>query len=239
VRGAPGKRNVWRRLFPLYAGVNIARFEGDDGRMSEAPVTQPGSAAPAEAKIPITYTALYNVFFWIGLFSFGGGLMPWIQREIVIKRGWMRDEDFLPGVAMAQILPGVNSTNMAVYVGRHLLGVSGAAVAIIGMLTGPFLFMIGAAYTYKAILAVPALHAAMAGVAAAAIGMLLRMGVIAVGTSGRGVLPIVVMISVFLAIGVMKWPLVPVVLVAVPLSVLIAWPWGAKSSAKNGSDADA
>jgi chromate transporter len=136
---------------------------------------------------------------------------------------------------MAQILPGVNSTNMAVYVGRHLLGVSGATVALLGMLTGPFAMMLLAAYFYKAILAVPALHAAMAGVAAAAIGMLLRMGVLAVGTANRGVLPIFVMICVFIAIGVLKWPLVPVVLVAVPLSVLAAWPWGRKD--EDGADA--
>lgn len=202
----------------------MSEAQADDDRRQE-------SAEP----VPVTYRALYSVFFWIGLFSFGGGLMPWIQREIVIKRGWMRDEEFLPGVAMAQILPGVNSTNMAVYVGRHLLGVSGAAVALVGMLTGPFAAMLVAAYTYKAILAAPALHAAMAGIAAAAIGMLLRMGVLAVRTSSRGVLPIVVMVCVFLAIGVMKWPLVPVVLVAVPLSVLAAWPWGRKGG--EGADA--
>ena len=203
--------------------------------MSEAPAEQVDDVGAQSALIPVTHWNLYNVFFWIGLFSFGGGLMPWIQREIVIKRGWMRDEDFLPGVAMAQILPGVNSTNMAVYVGRHLLGVSGATVALIGMLTGPFAAMLLAAYSYKAILALPALHAAMAGVAAAAIGMLLRMGIIAVKTSGRGLLSIAVMLSVFAAIGVMKWPLIPVVLVAVPLSVLAAWPWGRKS----GESADA
>ena len=156
--------------------------------MNEAEAEDEHRTASA-GKVPVTYRALYSVFFWIGLFSFGGGLMPWIQREIVIKRGWMRDEEFLPGVAMSQILPGVNSTNMAVYVGRHLLGVSGAAVALVGMLTGPFAAMLVAAYTYKAILAAPALHAAMAGIAAAAIGMLLRMGVLAVRTSSRGVLP--------------------------------------------------
>jgi len=186
------------------------------------------ASAEQSQTTPVTYGALYSVFFWIGLFSFGGGLMPWIQREIVIKRGWMRDEDFLPGVALAQVLPGVNSTNMAVYVGRHLLGVSGAAVALIGMLTGPFAAMLVAAYSYKAILGVPALHAAMAGVAAAAIGMLLRMGVSAVRTTSKGVLPIAVMVAVFVAIGVLKWPLVPVVLVATPLSVLAAWPRGKK-----------
>ena len=208
---------------------------GKNTGMSEAPAEPLDRSTSAAGKFPITYRALYSVFFWIGIFSFGGGLMPWIQREIVIKRGWMRDEDFLPGVAMAQVLPGVNSTNMAVYVGRHLLGVSGATVALIGMLTGPFFVMLVAAYSYKAILAVPALHAAMAGVAAAAIGMLLRMGIIAVNTTNRSVLPIFVMICVFLAIGVMKWPLVPVVLIAVPLSVLAAWPWRRKS--QENSDA--
>lgn len=189
-------------------------------------IVEPAGDGPVAR--PVTYGGLYNVFFWIGLCSFGGGLMPWIQREIVIKRGWMRDEEFLPGVALAQVLPGVNSTNMAVYVGRHLLGVPGAAVALIGMLTGPFAAMLIAAYSYKAILGVPALHAAMAGVAAAAIGMLLRMGVSAVKTASNGVLQIGVMLCVFIAIGVFKWPLITVVLVATPLSVLAAWPRGRK-----------
>jgi len=191
-------------------------------------------AVVSERSDVVRYRDIYKVFFWIGSFSFGGGLMPWIQNEVVNRRGWMTNEDFLPGVALSQVLPGVNSTNMAVYVGRHLRGVPGAAVALLGMLTGPFFFMLLAAYTYKAILGVPAIHAAMAGVAAAAIGMLLRMGVSAVQTATRGVLPIVVMLAVFVAIGVFKWPLVTVVLVATPLSVLVAWPWGAKG---DGADA--
>ena len=87
----------------------------------------------------VGFGALYRVFFWIGLFSFGGGLLPWIQREIVTLRGWMKDEEFLPGVALAQILPGVNSTNLAVFVGQRLRGAPGSVVAVIGMLTGPFL----------------------------------------------------------------------------------------------------
>jgi len=184
-----------------------------------------GEVESASGEKPhVGFFALYNVFFWIGLFSFGGGLLAWIQREVVVKRGWMRDEDFLPGVALAQVLPGVNSTNMAVYVGRHLRGVAGAAVALTGMLTGPFLVMLAAA----------------AGVAAGAIGMLLRMGVSAMKTSARfGALSLGVMFAVFVAIGVMKWPLVWVVAVATPLSVLIAWPRGASSqtAGKEGGDA--
>lgn len=183
-------------------------------------------AGPATVAEPVGYLALYRVFFWIGLFSFGGGLLPWIQREIVTVRGWMTNEDFLPGVAMSQILPGVNSTNLAVYVGQRLRGVSGAVVAVLGMLTGPFLVMLVTASFYKEVLGVPALHAAMAGAAAGAIGMLLRMGISAVQTASRGVAPIVVMFCVFVAVGVFKWPLIQVVLVATPLSILAAWPRG-------------
>jgi hypothetical protein len=82
--------------------------------------------------------AIYKVFFSIGVMSFGGGLVPWMQREIVTLRGWMKDEDFLPGVALSQILPGVNSTNLAVFIGQKLRGLAGSAVALAGMLTGPF-----------------------------------------------------------------------------------------------------
>ena len=77
--------------------------------------------------------------------------------------------------------------------------------------------------------------------AAGAIGMLLRMGVSAVRTSVRfGALSLLVMIGVFLAIGVMKWPLVWVVAVATPVSVLIAWPRGADAGTaakEEGGDA--
>src|ERR1700742_3809477 len=113
-----------------------------------------------EAQAPrVALFSIYRCFFWIGLLSFGGGLMPWIQREVVIKRGWLTDEQFFPGVALAQVLPGVNSTNMAVYVGQHVRGAAGAAVAVVSVLTGPFCMVIVAALSYQFVLGVPAIAA--------------------------------------------------------------------------------
>jgi chromate transporter len=192
----------------------------DSAAVSDGP--SPVSAPDA----PVSLFALWRVFFWIGLFSFGGGLMPWIHREVVTARGWMKNEQFLVGLALSQILPGVNSTNMAVYVGQRSRGLVGATVAVVAMLTGPFLVMLLAAVTYRTILGVPWLHAAMAGVAAAAIGMLLRFGISSVQTICTGVVPVLVALATFLAIGILKWPLIPVVAVAVPVSVALAWPRG-------------
>lgn len=177
---------------------------------------------------------LYRVFAYIGLMSFGGGLIPWIQREIVTRRGWLTNHDFLPGVALSQVLPGVNSTNLAIFIGQQLRGLPGAAVAIGGLLSGPFVIMIGAAATYKILLDAPALQVAMSGVAAAAIGMILRTGMIAVQSSGAGLLSIVVMTATFLAIGVFRFPLLWVVAVITPLSVLAAWPRGDESKDDGG-----
>src|ERR687896_644032 len=98
---------------------------------------------------PASLFAIYRLCFIVGLFSFGGGLTAWFHREVVKVRGWMTDDEFFSGYSLAQILPGVNSTNMAVYIGQHLLGALGAIAALLGLLTGPFAIVIAAASVYQ------------------------------------------------------------------------------------------
>ena len=132
----------------------------------------------------------------------------------------MTDDEFFSGYSLAQILPGVNSTNMAVYIGQHLRGALGATAALLGLLTGPFVIVIAAAAVYHHLVGLPGFTAIMAGVAAAAVGMVFRHGH-DVGT--RHVCAIsrrsLVLVATFVAIGIMQWPLVPVLLVLVPLSI--------------------
>src|ERR671939_1897483 len=121
---------------------------------------------PAQASVPLA--SIFWVFFRIGLFSFGGGLSGWIYRDVVTLRGWMSDADFLSGLALGQILPGANVTNLTVYIGQHLRGPAGAACALVGLLTGPFFAVIGLAMAYDRILGMPWIQDAMSGAAAAA-----------------------------------------------------------------------
>jgi len=170
---------------------------------------------------------IYRVFFEIGLLSFGGGLMSWIHREVVERRGWMTREEFLSGVALSQILPGVNSTNVSVFVGQRLRGAVGAAVALTGVLTGPFAGVVFAATIYQWLLGAPGFTSAVAGVAAAAIGMLLRFGIEAGRLAAlRGPVAVLVMGVTFVAVGLLRWPMLPVVAVMAPLSVAACWPRG-------------
>lgn len=176
-----------------------------------------------EQSARVSLREIYRVFFVIGLFSFGGGLVPWIYRDVVDVRKWMSREDFLPGVALSQVMPGVSSTNCAIYVGQMLRGSAGAVTALVGMLTVPFLVSLLAAYAYKTLLGLPGFQETMIGVAAAAIGMLLRTGIDAARLSTKGWEPAIITAATFLAIGVFRLPIVPVVCVVGPLSVALAW----------------
>jgi chromate transporter len=107
--------------------------------------------------------SIFRVFFMIGATSFGGGLISWVHRETVLERDWLTNEQFLPGVALAQVLPGANVTNLAVYVGQKLRGPVGAAIAVCAVLTPPFFICIGLASIYASIITVPGFHAALDG----------------------------------------------------------------------------
>ena len=188
------------------------------------PDKPPLDAPPAKGTPHVPLRALYRTFFWVGLFSFGGGLSAWLHREIVHLRGWMTDDQFFSGYGLSQVLPGVNSSNLTVYIGQHLRGTLGALVALLALLTGPFIVVIAAAVTYQYLLQVPGFQAAMAGIAAAAIGMLVRLALVAARGATTGVVPVLIMAATFVAIGILRWPLVLVVLVMAPISIAVAWP---------------
>jgi chromate transporter len=186
-------------------------------------------ALPASPPHPVSLLAVYRVFFWLGLLSFGGGMSAWMHREVAQVRGWMTDEAFISGFALAQILPGVNSANLAVYIGQHLRGAIGAVVALIGMLTGPFAVVLAVAAVYHRLIDLPGFAAATAGVAAVAVGMLMRLGVVLTKRVPRRAVAYAAMAATFGAVGVLQWPLVPVVAVIAPLSIAAAWPRSPKA----------
>ena len=172
---------------------------------------------------PVPLARIYGLFFRIGLFSFGGQLTSWIHREVVLVRGWMTNEEFLSGMALSQILPGVNSTNTAVFVGQRLRGAWGATVAITAMLTGPFFAVILAGVLYKWVIGWHGVQSIMEGVAAVALGMLARMGISAGRGAARGVTPALAMLATFVGVGVLRLPMLGVVAVVAPVSVLASY----------------
>jgi hypothetical protein len=109
------------------AGAMPARQDLDSDAAAGEKRLMPPTDRPAT-----TLGAILRVFTAMGLASFGGGLPGWMHREVVEKRGWLSEESFLAGLALAQVLPGPNSANLALYIGQQLRGWPGATAAALG-----------------------------------------------------------------------------------------------------------
>jgi len=166
--------------------------------------------------------AILRVFTAMGLASFGGGLSGWMHREVVEKRAWLSEESFLAGLALAQVLPGPNSANLALYIGQQLRGWPGAAAAALGILGPPLLIILGLAVLYARFAATPGLGFVLAGVAAAGLANQLITG-LKTASRMRGLWPWAIAAAAFIAVGLLRWPMIPVVLVLLPASLGCAY----------------
>ena len=119
---------------------------------------------------------------------------------------------------------------MAVYIGQHVRGALGSAVALAALLTGPFFIVIAAAVSYSQLAEIPGFAAAMAGIATTAVGMIFRMGMTSAKGSLRHLPSVLVLVATFVAVGLMQWPLLPVLLVLAPLSIAASWPLAAAAA---------
>ncbi len=166
---------------------------------------------------------LLATFVRLGTMTFGGGVQSWIHREVVERLGWLDNKSFLSGLTVAQVLPGANPVNIALYVGLQLRGGVGAAVAVFGMLVPAFCatLLLGALYRSYGHLAV--VHFVLAGMAAAGVGATLTMGIRVARRLQRNLVTSLIAIAVFVLVGVLRWPMIPVVAVMVPLSIALAF----------------
>jgi chromate transporter len=178
--------------------------------------TPPSLAAPSLA-------ALFTCFVIIGMQSFGGGLSSWMRREIVERRGWMGDPQFLSGLALAQIAPGANAVNLCVFIGTTLRGGPGAAVSLAGLMGLPLALVLAAGALYNQAHSLPGLQAALGGMGAAAVGLNLATGWRLMQRNLRRLSQFAIMGATALTIGVLGWPLLPVLLVMIPLSLLLTF----------------
>ena len=86
---------------------------------------------------------LLLTFFKIGLFSFGGGyaMLPFMQREIIEKHGWLSSSEFMDIIGISQMTPGPVAINSATFVGYKTKGFLGSVFATTGMILVSFILV--------------------------------------------------------------------------------------------------
>ncbi len=173
---------------------------------------------------PTSAWVLFRTFARISLYGFGG-VLAWTYRILVEEKRWLSDGQFNELLALSQFLPGPNIVNFSVVFGSRLYGRTGAVAALGGLLGVPLVAVIlmGSVYAWFGEMA--ALRGALAGISAAAAGMIIAVVAklskpLFARPFGAG---LAVAVVCFVAIGVLRWPLVWVLLVLVPLSIALAY----------------
>jgi chromate transporter len=188
------------------------------------PAVQPGST---ESDLPVRPAVgllpLLGTFVRLGAMTFGGSVQSWVHREVVERLGWIDNKAFLSGLTVAQVLPGANPVNIALYVGLKLRGGVGAAVAVVGMVVPAFCVILCLGYFYRSYGHLAVVHFVLAGLAASGVGATLTMGIKVARRLPRNLLTGLIALSVFFVVGVLRWPMIPVVAVAIPTSIAVAF----------------
>ncbi len=167
---------------------------------------------------------LLVAFATISAFGFGG-VLAWARRIIVEERGWLDPAEFNEQLALCQVLPGGNILNFAVMYGCRCAGVLGSLAAVVGLLAPPVALMIVAGALYRRYGDLHVLHGMFASLAAAAAGLLIATAaqMVAASLKDRVKPGHLVAAATFVAVGILRWPLLWVMAAVAPLGIALAW----------------
>ncbi|HEY0783388.1 MAG TPA: chromate efflux transporter [Thermoanaerobaculia bacterium] len=136
------------------------------------------TASPKEAEPPpaVSLGRLALLFLKLGTLAFGGPAahIAMMEDELVRRRQWVRAADFLDLLAVANLLPGPSSTELAIFLGYRLCGVAGLLLAGTCFVLPAFLIVASIAWAYVLYGHLPAAAGLLYGVKPVVIAIVLQ-----------------------------------------------------------------
>ena len=112
----------------------------------------------------------------IGLFTFGGGyaMISLLQNEFVSKKGYLKDDEFLDLLTIAESTPGPIAINCSTYIGYKTLGFFGALVSTVGMCLPSFVIIYLISLFLNQVLSITLVAKAFRGIQVAVLYLILN-----------------------------------------------------------------
>lgn len=173
---------------------------------------------------PVTLGRLFRVFALLGATSFGGGVVAYLRQALVVRQRWLDDETFLSGLELSQTLPGLNATNMSIYMGERLRGAAGAIVASLGMMLPGTIIVMALGLLYVGHGHLSDVKVVLGGVGAAAVGLTLATTLQIGKRQLAKPLDLTLIVVTFVVIGIYRVSLPIALLTIGPLSIWLYRP---------------
>src|SRR5262252_5780274 len=136
------------------------------------PEINPPTQNPASVPLP----RFVGYFLWLGTVGFGGpiALAGHMQQDLVDERGWVSKQDYLEGLALAQLAPGPLAAQLAIYLGYLRAGVVGATLVGVAFVLPSFLMVLALSAAYVRFGGLSWMQGMFYGIGAAVIGIIAR-----------------------------------------------------------------
>src|SRR5690554_3492125 len=87
---------------------------------------------------------IFFIYLKIGAFTIGGGyaMLPLIEVEVVDKKKWMTEQEFIDMLAVIQSAPGLIAVNSAIYIGHKIGGLKEAIAGSLGAVLPSFIIIL-------------------------------------------------------------------------------------------------
>ncbi|MEW6023764.1 MAG: chromate transporter [Pseudomonadota bacterium] len=172
-------------------------------------------APTADRPRPASLPDLFVAFTLLALQGFGGVLAV-VQRELVDRKRWLTQDEFIEDWAVAQIMPGPNVVNLSMMVGARYFGLRGAMTALAGLLAVPLVLILLLATLHAHFGGNPHVEGALRGMAAVSAGLIAAAGLKLTAALARSPLPpawcAAISVLGFVLVALLKVPLVWVLL---------------------------
>ncbi len=144
--------------------------------MASATVEAKVDRRAAEGLVPCTLTELLLYFLRLGTAGFGGpiALVGYMQRDLVEKRRWISRQDYVEGLALAQLAPGPLAAQLAIYLGWVRGGATGATLVGAAFVLPSFVMVLAISALYLRYGGLAWMQGAFYGIGAAVIAIIAR-----------------------------------------------------------------
>ena len=184
---------------------------------------------------------LFIVFFKLGAFTIGGGIamLPLLQNTLINEKKWFTGEEFMDIVAVCQSLPGVVAINMATYVGYKKKGLAGSLVSTFGVVIPSFTMILIIARFISSLGDNGVLMGAMAGLRAAALGMVVVAMIQLMPAAIKNKWALLAAVTAFVLIAILKVNTAYVILLFAMLGIAVTFAGRRRVAETAGSTAAA
>ena len=192
--------------------------------MDETKTTKEKPEAAA-FKEPFSYRKLFISTFLISAFTVGGGfvLIPLMKAKFVDEYGWLKENEALDLVSIAQSAPGVMACNSSIIMGYRMGGFLGSVTALLATVLPPLITLTVISYFYDAVASNPYVRMFLKGMQCGVTAILINvvLDLVIKQVKKKLALPLIIMAGAFVAAVVFKINIMQIIAVVAVTGFLL------------------